>query len=233
MGQFKLVERPADVGGHEAEQGARAVVEHADRAARLDHHLGDRRRVKRDVVHVGMAGHGGGPGLVVAHWHQSVEPVGRIVAAQLPEDAAAKIDRSEHLGPRQQHLRFAEHQDPVIGQRRMKTRQDARLDLGVEVHQRVAAEDQAHARDRRVVNEIVPAEDHRAPQILVQHETVAVGPEIFLQQRGGHRLDLPVRVDRLPRLIQRLIVDVGRVDLDTLGERVRAERFRDQHRNRV
>ena len=50
---------------------------------------------------------------------------------------------------------------PVVVEREVEPAQDPRLRLGVEVHERVAADEQVDARDRRVLHEVVAAEDHR------------------------------------------------------------------------
>jgi hypothetical protein len=58
------------------------------------------------------------------------------------------------------------NRNPPVVQREVEAGEDPRLRLGVEVHQRVAADQQVDARDRRVLDQVVPAEDHRAAQVL-------------------------------------------------------------------
>src|SRR5207248_9748894 len=83
----------------------------------------------------------------------------------LAEDAVLEIHGVEEIGVRKQHLRFSEKQEAVLVQREMKTRDDARLRFCVEVHQRISANQQVQAGDRRIVNEVESAEDHRAAQL--------------------------------------------------------------------
>ena len=64
---------------------------------------------------------------------------------------------------------------PSLSSAKWKRPQDLGLRLGGEVHERVAAHEQVDARDRRVLHEVVAAEDHAAPQVLAEHVAL-VGP---------------------------------------------------------
>ena len=140
----------------------------------------------------------------------------------LDENAVLEIYGAEQVGVRKQHLRFSEKQQTVLVQREMKAGDDARLRLGVEVHQRVAADEQIEPRYRRIMNEIETTEDHRAAQLRFHRELIGVRAlEIFfskLCRHGGHRFGV---VDAVPRLRQRIVVDVGGVDFHPLAERLR------------
>ena len=73
---------------------------------------------------------------------------------------------------REQRLRLAQEQAAVVDQREMEAaRRIAGLRLGVEVHQQVAADEQVDPRDRRVLHQVVPAEDDGASQIAVDRRS--------------------------------------------------------------
>ena len=63
----------------------------------------------------------------------------------------------------------------------MEPGENPRLCLGVEVHQAVAADQQVHARDRGVLDQVVPAEDDRPPELFVEGEPILLALEVPLQ----------------------------------------------------
>ena len=112
--------------------------------------------------------------------------------------------------------------------------EDPRLGLAVEVHQCVAARQEVDPRDRGVLDQVVPAEDHRAAKLLVEQIPAAVLlDEVFRQQLGRDVLHLARRVSGVPRPAQRVLVDVGGVDLHPLAERVDPHRLREDYRQGV
>ena len=73
----------------------------------------------------------------------------------------------------------------------METRENACLNLGIEIHDRVTADQQIEPRDRRVLGQIVTAENDRASQIGAKNITVikrlkvfAVNPRVLPEARG-------------------------------------------------
>ena len=80
------------------------------------------------------------------------------------------------------HLRLAEHQHAAVAQREVEVPQDPALRLGVEVHQRVAADQQVQPRDRRVADEVVAAEDDRAAEVLAERQPLVGALEVALAQ---------------------------------------------------
>ena len=137
----------------------------------------------------------------------------------------------------EQHLGAAEEQIARIAalavQREVKAREDARLRLGVEVHERVAADEEIEPRDRRVLHQVVAAEDHRAAQIRPEDEASRRALEIALDERGLHAFELLLAVARQARLGQRLLVGIGAVHFDALAHRLHAERLGEHHGERV
>jgi len=77
------------------------------------------------------------------------------------EDAALQIHRDEQ-GRLREQLRTAQEQvagaHAVAVQGEMKAFEDFRLRLGVEIHERIAADEQIQARDRRILHEVVAPE---------------------------------------------------------------------------
>ena len=146
---------------------------------------------------------------------------------------ALEVDRREQVAVAEQHLGLAEEQHAAVGEREVEPGEDPGLGLGVEVHQRVAADQQVDPGDRGVLDQVVAAEDHRAAQVLA--EDVAAGrparstaPELrrdAARPRG--------RRSGLPGLGERLLVDVGGVDLHPVPELVGPEHLGQQHRQRV
>ena len=138
---------------------------------------------------------------------------------RLAEYAMLDVDRREEVALIEQHLGFAEHQESAVFQREVETREDARLRFGGEIHQGVPADKEVEPRDRRVLDEIVPAEDDHAAQVAPNGEGVASGRlEIFFAQRYRDRFDGLVVVRRAAGAGQRIAVDVSGVDLDELAE---------------
>ena len=78
----------------------------------------------------------------------------------------------------------------VVVEREVEASQDLRLRLGGEVHQRVAAHQQIDARDRRVLDEVVAAEDHAPTQVLAKHVALIGALEEALERVRRHVLDL-------------------------------------------
>ena len=146
---------------------------------------------------------------------------------QLGEDAVAQLDRREKVRVRQQHLRAPEKQKAVAAvgmaiEREVEALQDVSLRLGVEVHQRVPAGEQIEPRDRRVLHQVVAAEDHRASQVGAEHVAPAARLEVAVAQRPVHAFHLLRRIAREARLAERFLVDIGGVDLDALAEGIHA-----------
>ena len=122
-------------------------------------------------------------------------------AVRLGEHPPLHVDRLERCALGQQRLRLAQEKYARGRQREMEARQNPRLGLGVEVHQAVAADQQVHPGDRRVLDQVVAAEDHRAPQLLVEDVPIVLALEVLLQQRRRDVLDRAAVVDRLPGLV--------------------------------
>ena len=141
--------------------------------------------------------------------------------------------RREKLVLRQHRLRAAQEEEAVVLQPEVELRQRPRLRLAVEIHQRVAAEDQVQVRDGRVVAYVVPAEDHRVAHVAPQGVGIARLLEIFLEQRRRDRRDGLRGEGRAPRRAEGFLVHVRGVDFDAVVEFRLAQRLGQHHRERV
>src|SRR5207248_7189764 len=95
------------------------------------------------------------------------------------------------------------------------------------------ADEEVEARDRRVLHEIVPAEDHRAAQVRPEDEAAGGRLEVALHELRIDALELFLRIAGQARLVERLPVGVGAVDLHALAERVGAHRLGEEHGDRI
>ena len=161
------------------------------------------------------------------------QPLVRVFAAHLGEDALLQVHRRERAREVQQHFRPAQHEVAAIAQREVKPVDDARLCFVVEIHQRVAAHEQIHARDRRIVEQVVAAEDDRAAKVFLEDGAAAAAIEVLGAEALRQAFHLAVGVRRRPRNRQFLFVYVGGVNLHPLAELIRPEHLGEQDRHRV
>src|ERR1041384_7603014 len=145
-----------------------------------------------------------------------------IPLGDLGKDPALEIDRRKEVRMGQQHLRLPEQEISPLRQSEVEAIEDLRLRLDVEIHQRVAADQQVDARYRSVVRQVVPAEDDRVAQLLVEDEPPPRFLEIFLEHIGRDACHLLFAVAGKPCMAQRLIVDIGGVDLHAGAELLQA-----------
>ena len=228
IGDVQLLELAADIVGADAELCPSRRIDGNDPVDLIEYELRCVGRLERGLAHAQVIRH------VVRHRAPSCLQTNRrsievVQLRNLPEDPALQIDRREHGPVAEQHLGAPEHEIPARVQREIESSHDAILHVGVEVHQRVPADQEIDLRDRRILDEVVAAEDDGAPQLPVEDDLVPRALEVLGHQRLGNVLELPVRVDRLPRFRQRFLVDVGCVDLDALAQRVHADVFGQHH----
>ena len=208
VGHLQIAQQPADVAGREAEHGFGLLVDHRDGVVAGHHDLGDRAGAESQVAHGGQAGQ-----IAVAVVHAPrpgrSAPAPSWDPAALRKTAVLEVQRGEPVAVAQQHLGVPEEQHALRRQRKMQAAQHISLRLGVEVHQGVAAHQQVDPRDRRVLDQVVAAEDHRPAQVLVKYVAAVDLLEVPRQQVRRHRLDGLGVVGGGARLGERLLVDVG------------------------
>ena len=183
--------RPAEVGGGDAEERARLLVGEHELADAVDHDLGDRPGVERALAEVEQVADLGLPAVAIGRAEQ---PVAEGRAGDLAEHPALRAHRREHVGAGDQHLRLAQEEVAALVQREVEVAEDPRLGLGVEVHERVPADQQLDARDRRVLHEVVAPEDHRSPQVRAEGHACRRALEVAFDELRGHRLDAALGV---------------------------------------
>ena len=198
VGELQVLQGPRQVARPEVEQDPRPFVGHRERAVDVDDDLGDGVGVEDALADPDV------PDQVVdrllaagpRHVHQ---PLAQVAPGDLGEDPALQVHRDERIVVGQERLGLAEEEEPALVQREVEPLEDAGLGLGVEVHQGVAAGQEVDPGDRRVLDQVVAAEDHRAAEVLVEGVSAVVHLEVLLQQRGGDAMDLPGPVGRQAR----------------------------------
>ncbi|CAG7000123.1 hypothetical protein PICSAR164_02743 [Mycobacterium avium subsp. paratuberculosis] len=231
VGHLEIAQQPADVARREPEDRLGLLVDHRDGVLAGHHDLGHRAGPERQIAHrcqprqVGVA--------FVERARRVVVVQAAVAADRLAEDPVLEAQRGEPVTVAEQHLGVPQKQRALRGKRKMQAPQHISLGLGVQIHQRVAAHQQVHPGDRRILDQVVAAEDHRPAQILVKNVAAVDLFEVAGQQIRRHRLDRPGVVGGAARLGQRVLVDVGGIDLHPLPERVEAQRLGQQHRQRV
>ena len=133
----------------------------------------------------------------------------------------------------QEHLGAAQHQKTGLVQREVQPTQNTALSVDVEVHQRVAAKQQVDVGNRRVLDQIVPPEDHRTPEPSVKNQRAVLPREILAAKRFGNRLEAALLVASMSSFVQCFFVEIGSVDLDSSRVLFESERFGQQHRETV
>src|SRR5439155_355838 len=92
------------------------------------------------------------------------------------------------------------------------------------VHEGVAAHEQVETRDRRILDQVQVPEDDRLAQLLAEDVAGCRALEVPVAEVGGDGLEILGAVASLPGLRDRVLVDVGGVDLDALAHTPREAR---------
>jgi hypothetical protein len=150
----------------------------------------------------------------------------------LAEDAVLHLHRPEQRRSGELRLRLAEEQEPLGIERIMQAGEHDALRLAFQIDQQVTADEQVDARDRRVVHDVMTAEDHAFAQRTVEYVMIVGAFEILVQIGGRHALDVAGAVGRDAGDLQRVLVEVGSIDLHPLAEFQRSQLFGEQHRDR-
>ncbi len=125
-------------------------------------------------------------------------------------------------------LRFAEEQEGTRVERVVEHRQQARLQLALEVDQDVAATDQIEAQEGRVLHQILAREDHRIAQALVDLVAVAMRREMGADAVAIHVCEVGRGKNATPCQSHRVEVDVGGEDLQAILVEGGAQPFGEQ-----
>ncbi len=137
--QIEIVKGTAQIARRQGEKRATALVEQRDEMVAVDDDLRIGTRIECGRIQIVS------PVLVVerfvgvrpVHDGQAFAPV---VLGDFAEDPAPQVDGREQLRVGHQHFGLTEKKHAVFAECEMEPRQDPALRLGVEVHQRVAAQ---------------------------------------------------------------------------------------------
>ena len=198
---------------------------------RVDHDLRVRRSLGCQLAHAQLAddviGGFAAPGL-----RQENQPFLKLEPRHLREDSLPQVDRGEQRGMGEKHLGPTQKKVPLVVQRVMEPRQDPTLRLRREIDERVAADQEVEPGDGRILGHVVAAEDHRAAKSGTKHQTLALAFEVPRFQVVVDRSEV-LRNIAATSFGERILVDVGGVDLDPVDEGLLAERLAEQHRSGV
>src|SRR5262249_10987526 len=135
-----------------------------------------------------------------ADLHPWWQPCSSAMVGYLEEDSRPQLGGDEEVGVREQHLCLAKEQKAGLVQRVVESIQDPSLRLVVEVHESVPAHEEREARDGGILDQIVPAEDHRAAELFVKDVLGAHPLEVTLSQRRRYVLDVLGGIAAQPRM---------------------------------
>ena len=121
------------------------------------------------------------------------------------------------MGVGEEHLRLTQEDEAVLVERVVEPRQDPRLSLGGEVHERVATDQDVDPGNGRILHQIVAAEDQGAPEIRAEREARPARLEVAVGQLRRNVLQLVAEVSAGPRLGECFFVDVGQARPDASG----------------
>ena len=232
IGDFQVLEGPADVAHRQAEQTPGGGGDHGHRAAAVDHDHGRRH---------GVGGESPGPAGSSAGIPTASYPPPSLMTESRSRrsfDTFEKTRRFRSSGVKRLPCArsisaLPRNERATVLQGEVEAVHDPGLRFGVEVHQRVAAGQHIDVGDRGGVDEVVATEDHRPAEVLAEDEvgpeTFEVGPQQGLRQ-PRHCLGA---VGGVAGDVQRRLVDVGAVDLHPPAHLVDPEQFGQQDRQGV
>ncbi len=144
VGDFEVAQRPPEVSVGKRKALAGRGVRGDERAIRVDDDLRRAIGLERRVSQSTLSGH-----RLTGHLATSLgEQEETFTVAGLAYDrekAALQIHRREHVRVAEEHLRPSEQDMPGGVQREEESREDPFLRIGVEIHQRVAAQQEINA----------------------------------------------------------------------------------------
>ena len=153
---LEVLERPSQVARCQPEERPRLEIGQRELSVAVDDELRDRDRLEAGVADERI---GREPDERVFRGRQL--HARRSFARRFCEDSALQVDRHEEVAARRERFRLPEEEEPALSQGEVEARQDAPLRFRVEVHERVAREQQRDPRDRRILDQVVAAEDDR------------------------------------------------------------------------
>jgi hypothetical protein len=153
--------------------------------------------------------------------------------AALAIDLPVIVEWRELVGQRAGALARAHEQHAAGRQSEMKQRQHGALRGRLQIDQHVPARDEAHLRERGVLQHVVTREHDQRPQLLRDLESARPPGEEALESRRADVRQLVVPVDAHARKLERQRMHVGREDLEVDRPTTCRHLLVKQHRERV
>ena len=122
------------------------------------------------------------------------------------------VDDIEERGQRADRFARAEEEVAARPQRIRQQRDHATLQVGAQINEHVATGHEVHARERRVLEEIVAGEDHAIAQRTTHLVAIAVGDEPAREPLRRHVGGNGVAVSAGRRELHGVLIHVGRED---------------------
>ena len=151
----------------------------------------------------------------------------------LAEQAFAPIDGAKQLLSLGHTFRAPQEQVTLAYQPEVEGLKHLGLQRRIEVDQNIAAGHKVLAQERRVADEVMPRKDDQVTQKLARLESMAYGFKKPLKQVRGDFGHGSRRIDTSARHIERIVVDVGRKNLQTVLRKFLPQCLGKQHGNRV
>src|SRR5215216_2656432 len=149
------------------------------------------------------------------------------------KDFQAWLFQREEIREGTDGLRLAEGQVPALAERVGKKLKRAALQLGGEVDQDVAAEDEVDTGKRRAVGEIVLAKHDQRADLLANFECAIDRGEVPGDEVSWQTLQRRLGIDTAARKLDRVASNVCRENADGQFFRVLGHEIQDQHGERV
>jgi hypothetical protein len=140
----------------------------------------------------------------------------------------ARLFQPVELRQRTDRFGLAERQVAALAQREGEELEGAPLQLGGEVDQHVAAEDEIDAREGGAVPQVVLAEDHHGADRLAHQVSVVDRHEVALDDLPSHAGQGRGRIDAVAREVDRFGGDIGGEDADRQRIQIVAEDLCDE-----
>src|SRR5262249_58948481 len=128
------------------------------------------------------------------------------------EDSPLEGDRHEAARAAEHGFRLAEEEMAAFADRVVKARENAVLEVAVEVDEHVAADEEVEMRERGVLGEVVTPEDAPLPEVAPEAVQLPLRDEVPLEQLTRHVLHVVEAIEAGAGRGERVFVDVGRVD---------------------
>ena len=147
----------------------------------------------------------------------------------LAEYSGFEVHGGEEVTMGQEQLGSSHEEIAAVPEGEVEATEDFGLGFPGEVHEGIPAHEEMHAGDRRVLDEVVAAEDDGPAQVLVEDISIVDAIEVALEVLGRNVLHVLGGVARVARLGEGLVIDVGSVDFDAVAELIHPQVLHEDH----